>query len=73
MLLPGALMYNVDRNKLSKKKTLILVYFVGGVTYGEIAALRWLAEKYNKEIVIATTNITTGKKILQSLIYNVDK
>ena len=57
-------MYNVDRNKLSKKKTLILVYFIGGVTYGEIAALRWLAEKYNKEIVIATTNITTGKKIL---------
>ena len=52
-----------------EKKTM-LVYFVGGVTFMEIAALRWLARRkqsrYN--IIIATTKMISGRTFMQSLV-----
>jgi hypothetical protein len=47
-------------------KQVILVYVVGGLTYGEIATLRWLGKHYNKEILIATTGIINGDKLINS-------
>lgn len=48
----------------------ILVFIVGGCTFAEIAALRFLAkqEDYNVEIVIATTKIINKQTFLNSLI-----
>jgi len=31
-----------------RAKPIIIVYMIGGVTYSEIAAFRWLGEKYGK-------------------------
>ena len=43
--------------KVQQKIESILVFFVGGVTYGEIACLRSLSRILNKTILIGTTNI----------------
>lgn len=53
-------------------KPVCLVYFVGGVTYGEIAALRLLGRLFRKEMVIATTEILNGETMLKALIEKVD-
>lgn len=50
-----------------------LVFFVGGVTYAELAALRTLTKLRTQQsgkreqTVVITTSITNGQKILQSL------
>lgn len=38
------------------RKKRVLVYFIGGVTYGEIAAIRFLNKIFkDKKFIIATT------------------
>ena len=44
-----------------------LVVFIGGVTYGEIAALRVLANE-NHDFIIATTHFTNGSNLMKSLL-----
>ena len=51
-----------------RDKHAVLVYFIGGVTFAEVAICRYLAKKYNKEIYVATTNMTNGKKIIHGLL-----
>lgn len=48
----------------------ILVFFLGGCTYAEISALRFLArqEDNNVEFVIATTKIVNKNSFLDNLI-----
>lgn len=51
------------------KKKKILVYFVGGVTYGEIAAIRFLQNLMPKfRFIIATTTIITGQRAISQLL-----
>eukprot|EP01016_Furgasonia_blochmanni_P017612 TRINITY_DN2032_c0_g1_i6.p1 TRINITY_DN2032_c0_g1~~TRINITY_DN2032_c0_g1_i6.p1 ORF type:complete len:251 (+),score=55.49 TRINITY_DN2032_c0_g1_i6:85-753(+) len=69
-LLPGPVSYNDKANPevdKSKPKQVALVYFIGGVTFGEISALRYLAKAYDKEILIATTNMINGNTMLNAL------
>lgn len=65
-------MKNEDSKSRKKKKTM-LVYFVGGVTFMEISALRWLARrkgsKYN--IVVATTKMISGKTFMESIVEDI--
>ncbi|KNC77245.1 hypothetical protein SARC_10296, partial [Sphaeroforma arctica JP610] len=51
------------------KKKVILVYFLGGVTYAEVAAIRFLAKKSEgqKEYIIATTNMMKAESFLSPL------
>ncbi|KAG7370240.1 Sec1 family protein [Nitzschia inconspicua] len=51
-----------------KKPTLIVVY-VGGITYMEIAALRFLSKRdtFPYHIIIVTTQVLNGSKIIQQL------
>ncbi|CBK20615.2 LOW QUALITY PROTEIN: uncharacterized protein [Blastocystis hominis] len=58
-----------DLGILVQKQQTAVVYFIGGVTYTEIAALRFLAaqENFPYEILIATTNITNGTRILNEM------
>lgn len=51
-----------------KKPTLIVVY-VGGITYMEIAALRFLSKRdsFPYHIVIVTTQVLNGSKIIRQL------
>ncbi|KRX00270.1 Sec1-like protein [Pseudocohnilembus persalinus] len=67
-LIPGPTLFNDHRVEVGKKKTMIVVYFIGGVTYGEIATLRWMGQRYNKEIIIATTHIINGKKFFDDIV-----
>lgn len=49
----------------------ILVFFIGGCTFAEISALRFLSqqEEYsNIEFVIATTKLNNGDTFLKSII-----
>ncbi len=49
-----------------KKK--ILIYFIGGVTYAEIGAIRYLNQlKTNMQFIIATTQIITGTRAMSQL------
>jgi len=44
------------------KKKKILVYFIGGITYAEMAAIRFLQNLYPKyKFIIATTSIINGE------------
>ena len=60
--------HQAGRNNKDQKKT-ILVFFVGGATMAEVAALRFLTqqEESNVEYIVATTNIITGTSFLESL------
>uniref|UniRef100_A0A914VNX1 Vacuolar protein sorting-associated protein 33A n=1 Tax=Plectus sambesii TaxID=2011161 RepID=A0A914VNX1_9BILA len=49
-------------------KRSVLVFFIGGVTYAEISALRFLSSKdENYEFLIASTHILNGDSMLTSL------
>ncbi|KAJ3424267.1 vacuolar protein sorting-associated protein 33a [Anaeramoeba flamelloides] len=54
----------IDTNKVC------LVYFIGGVTYGEISALRMLSQQstFEYNFVIATTNIINGDQMIKSCL-----
>jgi hypothetical protein len=48
------------------KKKKILIYYVGGITYGEIAAIRFLGNLYPRfKFIIATTTIITGNRAIE--------
>jgi hypothetical protein len=46
-----------------------LVYFIGGCTFAELSALRWLGSQFRppREFLVATTHMTSGDEIIQSL------
>ncbi|KAE9041912.1 hypothetical protein PR003_g3940 [Phytophthora rubi] len=64
---------NADEPKKSKpkKKTVVVVAFVGGVTFLEIAALRWIASFYPIELIVASTSILNGKTFISELLEQV--
>jgi len=47
---------------------IVLVYFLGGCTYSEISALRFVARQLGIRIVVATTAMLNGKTLLNDLI-----
>ena len=53
----------------SMDQKMTLVYFIGGCSYAEISAFRYLSEsnESTSEYVIATTCLTNGKTLLASL------
>ncbi|XP_044010499.1 vacuolar protein sorting-associated protein 33A isoform X2 [Aphidius gifuensis] len=54
----------------SEPPRLVLVFFIGGCTYAEISALRFLSqqEDLNVEFVIGTTKLINGNTFLKSLM-----
>ncbi|MDP2436788.1 MAG: Sec1 family protein [archaeon] len=52
------------------KPPITLVFFIGGVTFGEIAALRYLAthSETKRNILIATTKLVNGDSLISSLM-----
>jgi len=63
---PGKPLVASDEPK--KGKPIMLVFYVGGVTYAEIAALRCAAKKSPYDIIIATTKVLNGTGLIQSLM-----
>ena len=53
---------------LANNPQIILVVYIGGITYGELSAIRYLNSKMkNKKIIILTTGMINYKKIFNSL------
>lgn len=77
--IPGATEFpSQDREKEMKKvyknkANLILIVFIGGITYAEISAIR-LLNKLNPDykFFMLTTHITSGRRIIDKLRLNID-
>ena len=78
--IPGTTSYPEDESVISNPvndKNIMLIVFVGGVTYTEIEAIRVLNRKFNEEslkgkrkktqFILLTTSILNSKKILNNL------
>jgi len=50
-----------------------LVFFIGGVTFAELSALRWWAkQEEGLDLIIATTKIINGDTLLDSLVDRIE-
>ena len=50
------------------RKRKVIIYFIGGITYGEIAAVKFLEVLYPKyKFIIATTSIINGETAVEQL------
>ena len=69
-ILPGEYFFSKNENEIinpSEKKFILLV-FIGGITYGEIAAIRFLNENMQfHKFIILTTSIINSKKFFESI------
>lgn len=55
------------------KKKKVLVYFVGGVTYGEVAAVRFLNKLFkDKVFIVATTQMINGEGCIDMMRGNIN-
>ena len=45
----------------------VLIFLIGGITYAEVSALRFLAKQMGIQIIIATTSLTNGSEFLKNL------
>ena len=62
----------LDRETALSKHKVVLVYFIGGCTFSEINALRFLGERTNTHYVIATTNIISPNSLIESVAFNLE-
>ena len=46
----------------------IFLLFLGGITFSEISAIRYIGKTQNKNFVILTTNITNGDQIMNCFL-----
>ena len=62
--------FSEEKDMLGKRKKNMLVFVVGGISYLEIAALRFLSNDpaYPYHIIIGTTSI--GNSLLKSLVHS---
>lgn len=68
-IIPGEIVLpEVVKECKTHPRPAVVVYFIGGVTYSEVATLRLLSKLLNKEIVVATTHMINGESMVQSLI-----
>jgi hypothetical protein len=73
--IPGAMAEYVqtsNENHFMRRSTKMsktgLIVFLGGCTYTEIAAIRFLSSNYgNRDFLILTTNITNGNVLIDSI------
>ncbi|EFA77569.1 Sec1-like family protein [Heterostelium album PN500] len=57
-------------NVKSDRKPITLVYFIGGVTFAEISALRFLSrqDQANRDFIIITTKLINGDTLVDNLV-----
>ena len=69
--LSGEFEYPQDESEIISTKgdkQFILLIFIGGITYGELAGIRYLNSKLrNKKFIIITTNMINSKKIFDQM------
>lgn len=60
----------VDKVQNNQKIRRVLVYYIGGITYGEISAIMNLNEMMKPkrlQFIVATTQILNGKKCIEMI------
>lgn len=55
-----------------RRKPVTLVFFIGGVTYAEISALRLLSENTGRDFIVATTQLMNGRSTVSDLLQEFD-
>ena len=70
--IPGEINFPADESEITnndyKDIKYFLVVFIGGITYGELAAIRYLNKAYkNKKFIVLTTSMINYKNIFDSL------
>ncbi len=58
--------------ELAAQQKIVLVYFIGGCTFSEINALRFLGESTKTHYVIATTNMISPNTIIENVGFRED-
>lgn len=60
---------DVEKNNTKRKKPVLMVFYVGGVTFMEIAALRLLSKKpsFPFQIICCTTKVVNGNTFISTL------
>lgn len=65
----GKLRKILTRNTPGHDKTTVMVYYLGGITYAEIASLEFIAKKLtNVNLIIATSGFISGEKIMETVL-----
>eukprot|EP01095_Lingulamoeba_sp_RSL-Kostka_P003505 TRINITY_DN1447_c1_g1_i1.p1 TRINITY_DN1447_c1_g1~~TRINITY_DN1447_c1_g1_i1.p1 ORF type:complete len:624 (+),score=182.50 TRINITY_DN1447_c1_g1_i1:123-1994(+) len=67
----GAIQLSEDRIQTEGAKSKVtLVFFIGGITYSEISALRFLHKQENqkRDFIIATTKLINGTTLIESIM-----
>jgi len=69
-----ALPKGITLNEAPEGKKVVLVFFIGGCTYTEVSAIRFLSKK-NPEysFIVGTTKLINGNTLIESLIENFEK
>jgi len=58
----------LDEEQITSMGSVVLVFFIGGITYAEISALRFITKiNPGKHIIIATTKVINGNNFIESL------
>ena len=69
--IPGDTDFPADETEISNnsgEKQFFLIVFIGGITYGELAAIRYLNKTLvNKKFIVLTTGMINYKNIFDSL------
>ena len=73
--MPGELFYPENENEILKPKyerNVIMLVFVGGITYSEIGCIRYLNKKFPKyRFVILTTFVINSNRLFNNLSLNI--
>ena len=67
---PGHAFTHTDKNIFTTRDKIVLVYFIGGVTFSEFNALQNLGKRTNTTFVVATTNIINPVSLMESTTGN---
>lgn len=57
-----------DKSVVSSRDRVVLVYFIGGVTFSEFNALQLLGKRTNTSYIIATTNIINPLSLIENTL-----
>lgn len=59
---------HVDRGLAPSRDRVVLVYFIGGVTFSEFNALQSLGQMTNTTYIVATTNIISPRSLIENTL-----
>jgi len=69
-----ALPKGITLNEAPEGKKVVLVFFIGGCTFTEVSAIRYLSKKSSEySFIVGTTKLINGNTLIESLIENFEK